>query len=111
MSAEAFIWQKMLERQRRWWEHGADSKPLRDECARFVPSAANPLPRLNPFDKLMERAYLESLGAPQPRLLARLDNVEELLSMASSLPRSWVLKPVGAAYSCLLYTSPSPRDS
>ena len=96
---ECFIWRKMLVRQRRWWQHGLDGKPLRDEHARFIPSSENPLPALNPFDKSWERTFLESIGAPQPRLLAKLTRVDELLAIASTLPSSWVLKPVGAAYS------------
>ena len=73
---ECFIWRKMLERQRRWWVHdeggggAAGSLPLRDEHSRFVPSERNPLPMLNPFDKLWERSHMEAMGVAQPRLLA-----------------------------------------
>lgn len=101
---EAFIWSKMLERQKRWWVHGADGKPVRDHLSRFVPSAANPLPALNPFDKLAEREYLQSFLAnngqrivSQPKLIACIRSPSELQSI--SLPQRWVLKPVGAAYS------------
>ena len=67
-AVDTFFWRKMLERQRRWFEHDLSGKPVRDECSRFVPSADNPLPELNPFDKQWERAFMERLGAPQPRL-------------------------------------------
>lgn len=102
---EAFIWRKMLERQKRWWQHGEDGKPLRDESFRFVPSSSNPLPNLNPFDKLQERQFLQSLCGivPQPELVACIRRPDELLALAITLPKSWVLKPVGAAYSDGVY--------
>ena len=95
--AACFLWRKMLERQRRWFEHGADGQPLRDEHARFLPSAANPLPQLNPFDKLLEREYCEAMGVPQPKLVAVIRTPNELLSL--ELPPSWVLKPARSARS------------
>jgi hypothetical protein len=100
---DAFFWKKMLERQRRWFVHGADGKPIRDECNRFVPSVENPLPELNPFDKRWERDFMTKLGMPQPGLIAAITEPDELLKLAPTLPQSWVLKPVGAAYSDGVY--------
>ena len=97
--AQSFLWRKMLERQRRWFQLGADGQPLRDEDSRFIASPANPLPMLNPFDKLWERRHMEALGVPCPKLIAVLTSPAELLALAPRLPPSWVLKPVGAAYS------------
>jgi hypothetical protein len=49
---DGFVWRKMVERQRQWYESDGDTaeghRPLRDSSARFVSSAANPLPQLSP---------------------------------------------------------------
>ena len=88
---------KMVERQRRWFELDERGVPTRDAHGRFIASAFNPLPQLSPQDKLMQRAYLDGCGVPQPELIAIIHAPEELLQL--TLPPSWVLKPVGAAYS------------
>ena len=49
---DGFLWRKMVERQRQWYESDGDAAaghpPRRDSSARFVPSAFNPLPQLSP---------------------------------------------------------------
>ena len=76
--SDAFLWRKMVERQRRWYEQDAAGGFKRDCSYRFVPTLANPLPMLSPQDKLMQRHYLvrrcqenhQRLSAP-PDLLFR----------------------------------------
>lgn len=99
-TGDAFLWRKLIERQRRWFEHDDSGQPVRDECNRFVPSRFNPLPRLNPLDKLAERSFFEELGIPLPKLLATIELPNDLIGLWDTLPQSgWVIKPVGAAYS------------
>lgn len=101
-SAEgSFIWQKLVERQRRWYAHDARMSLQRDECNRFVGTAANPFP-FTQLDKLAERAFLDRFGVPQPRLLHSIpitDLRSELPKLAPRLPSSFVVKPVGAGHS------------
>ena len=98
---DAFLWRAMLRRQRRWYACDARGHPVVDQSRRFKPSAPNPLPALSPQDKLRQRAFLARLpfDVPQPRLLATFTRPAELLGLLDGLPSSWVLKPVGAAYS------------
>ena len=58
--SDAFLWRKMVERQRRWFAQDAEGDFCRDGSQRFVPTPANPLPFLSPQDKLMQRRYLVS---------------------------------------------------
>ena len=96
--SDGFLWRQIVERQRRWYEVDSTSGKLRrDRQQRFVPSAANPLPQLSPQDKIMQRVFLDQLEVPQPRLLATIQAPEEILQL--TLPPSWILKPIGAAYS------------
>ena len=101
--SDAFVWRKMVERQRRWFLQGAGFEPARDEYNRFLPSPFNPLPQLNPQDKLQERRYIANLATAlnfpvkQPRLIATIGSPDELST--HELPSSWALKPVGASYS------------
>ena len=138
LMSDAFLWRKMVERQQRWFAResaaggggsrgggggsggggggsglggglGGGGQPLYDDQHRFVPTAANPLPQLSPQDKLMQRAYLDARGVPQPRLLATIRHPEELARL--ELPSSWALKPVGAAYSEGLVLVRDGRDA
>jgi hypothetical protein len=45
----------------------------------------------------MQRRFLDSLGVPQPRLLATIRDPRQLAAL--KLPSAWALKPVGGAYS------------
>lgn len=100
-SAHPFIWSKLIERQRRWYEHDDRLQLRRDAHSRFIGTPFNPFP-FTQLDKLAERDYLEKLGAPLPRLLqvlAREKLPEALTDLAPSLPPSFVIKPVGAGHS------------
>ena len=110
-ASQCFLWRKMLERQNRWFLRGSDGQPLRDEDSRFIASPANPLPMLNPFDKLWERRHMEALGVPCPKLIAVLTSPSELFDLEPRLPPSWVLKPVGAACKPARRTPRLPRVS
>ena len=99
-TGSVFLWRKLIERQRRWFLHDKSGQPIRDDRNRFVASKVNPLPRLNPHDKLAERSFFEELGVPVPKLLATIESPSELIELADTLPADgWVIKPVGAAYS------------
>ena len=92
-----FIYRKMIERQRRWYEHDKGDM-LRDERGRFVPTAVCPFPEWSPQDKLMERAWLESLptNVPQARLITSFQHPSELLELVHTLPSTgFVIKPAG----------------
>lgn len=98
---EAFIWQRLVERQKRWYAHDEQMALRRDEHNRFVGTAANPFP-FTQLDKLAERAFLDGLGVPQPRLLHAVPIgalQAELPRLAPRLPASFVVKPVGAGHS------------
>lgn len=98
---EPFIYERLVERQQRWYEHDSNFALVRDEHNRFVGTALNPFP-FTQLDKLRERAYLESLGVPLPELLHELpgDDIEvQLPTLAPSLPASFAIKPVGAGHS------------
>ena len=100
-SAAPFIYEKLVARQQRWYEHDARFDLCRDADNRFVGTAENPFP-FTQLDKLKERAFLEGLGAPMPRLRQVLpkDGLQEaLMNIASQLPESFVIKPVGAGHS------------
>ncbi len=73
----------------------------RDTWNRFVGKAANPFP-FTQLDKLAEREFLEQHDVPLPKLLHVLprENLEDALpAVAAGLPRSFVIKPVGAGHS------------
>ncbi|MEO0418977.1 MAG: AMP-binding protein [Pseudomonadota bacterium] len=96
-----FIYERLIERQRRWYAHDERLQLKRDADNRFIGSAENPFP-FTQLDKLKERAYLEQLGVPLPKLLHVLskDALQKALPrLAPSLPKSFVIKPVGAGHS------------
>ncbi|WP_171136700.1 AMP-binding protein [Ruegeria sp. HKCCC1038] len=98
---QPFIYEKLIERQRRWYVHDDKLRLVRDQDNRFVGTAANPFP-FTQLDKLKERTYLESLGVPLPNLLhvlPKADLAQSLPSIAPELPCRFVLKPVGAGHS------------
>lgn len=98
---EAFIWDKLVARQQRWYKHNARRELVRDELNRFVGTAANPFP-FTQLDKLKERQFLESLDFPLPKLLhviPKEDLQKRLIELAPTLPESFVIKPVGAGHS------------
>ena len=95
---DAFVWRKMVKRFRRWYQHDEKMQLARDECNRVIPTAANPLPDCDQFDKVNHRRFLGKIGAPTPRLLYVLKRPAELLDVVATLPKSWVIKPTGAAY-------------
>ncbi|MEP3107731.1 MAG: AMP-binding protein [Hyphomicrobiales bacterium] len=100
-ASDAFIYDKLVARQQRWYEHNERYELRRDEHNRFIGTAANPFP-FTQLDKLRERRFLEDLGAPLPRLLNVLPKEglqDTLLNLAPSLPDSFVIKPVGAGHS------------
>lgn len=100
-TGEAFIWDKLVARQQRWYEHNERCELHRDEFNRFIGTAANPFP-FTQLDKLAERRFLDALGVPQPRLLHILprENLQDsFVDLAPSLPGSFVVKPVGAGHS------------
>ena len=101
-SAEgAFIWQRLVERQKRWYNHDAQMALRRDTLNRFVSTAANPFP-FTQLDKLAERGFLDTFNVPQPALLHVLpiDTLaDELPRLAPTLPTAFVIKPVGAGHS------------
>lgn len=98
---QAFIYDKLVARQRRWYEHDERYELRRDDSNRFVGTAANPFP-FTQLDKLRERRYLEDLGVPLPKLLHVLPKAglrAALAELAPVLPDSFVIKPVGAGHS------------
>lgn len=97
----AFIYEKLVARQKRWYAHDERFALRRDAHNRFVGTTANPFP-FTQLDKLEERRYLEALGVPLPRLLHVLPKEglrETLPILAPTLPESFVVKPVGAGHS------------
>ena len=95
-SREVFLWRKLVERQRRWYQHEAGAM-LMDADSRFLPSEANPFPGWSPQDKMMEREFVKglSISVPMTAVIAVITDPSELLEL--SLPRSWVVKPIGAS--------------
>ena len=99
-AGEPFIYERLVARQQRWYEHNADFSLRRDSRNRFVATQSNPFP-FTQLDKLEERKFVEKLGIPMPRLLHVLSKEglkESLNSLAPSLPESFAIKPVGAAF-------------
>jgi len=99
--SEAFIWEKLADRQQRWFEHNDRQELRRDQYNRFIGTAANPFP-FTQLDKLQERQFLDSLDVPQTRILHVLpyeNLVNSLVQLQSSLPPSFVIKPIGAGHS------------
>ena len=100
---DEFIWRELIKRQQRWYEHVAAGHKAagqlrRDAQNRFIATPRCPLP-FSPVDKLAERRWCEARDVAQPRLLFTLTAPSELLAIAPQLPRSWVVKPVGAGHS------------
>ncbi len=98
---DAFIWNKLVERQQRWYKHNEHFKLCRDEHNRFIGTPKNPFP-FTQLDKLAERTFLEELDLALPDLLHVIprENLQEsLIRIAPSLPDSFVIKPVGAGHS------------
>jgi acyl-CoA synthetase (AMP-forming)/AMP-acid ligase II/acyl carrier protein len=98
---QAFIYDKLVARQRRWYAHDERYELRRDDSNRFVGTAANPFP-FTQLDKLRERRFLEDLGIPLPKLLHVLPKEglrEALGTLAPGLPDNFVIKPVGAGHS------------
>ena len=96
--SDSFIWLRLLERQKRWFEHTSDGQLARDEWSRFVPTREFPF-GFAQLDKLAERRFYVELSCPLPRLLLVIEEPSELIRMAAQLPLSWVVKPVGAGHS------------
>ena len=100
-SGEAFIWEKLIQRQQRWYKHDERRELLRDNHNRFIGTRLNPFP-FTQLDKLKERRFLDALDVPQPRLLHQLQQEglqDSLVEIAPSLPGSFAIKPVGAGHS------------
>ncbi|MEM1410953.1 MAG: AMP-binding protein [Pseudomonadota bacterium] len=100
-SSAPFIWERLVNRQQRWYEHDEQCRLLRDSDNRFLGTRANPFP-FTQLDKLAERRYLTTLGAPQPKLLHVLPREglrDALLALVPNLPASFAIKPVGAGHS------------
>lgn len=100
-AATPFIYEKLVERQQRWYEHDERFELRRDENNRFIGTAANPFP-FTQLDKLKERRFLEGLNAPLPKLIHIIPKDElqhRLEKLGPSLPESFVIKPVGAGHS------------
>ena len=98
---EAFIYEKLLARQQRWYQHDAQLRLRRDAQNRFIGTPSNPFP-FTQLDKLKERRFLESHDVPLPDLLHIVpkDRIAEALTeLAPDLPESFVIKPVGAGHS------------
>lgn len=98
---EAFIWDKLVARQQRWYKHDERRELLRDESNRFVGTEANPFP-FTQLDKLKERRFLDELDVPQARLLHVIPKEgmpDSLVELLPSLPASFAIKPVGAGHS------------
>ncbi|MAI78534.1 MAG: hypothetical protein CL917_06325 [Deltaproteobacteria bacterium] len=98
---EPFIYNRLIERQQRWYQHDAQYELRRDPENRFIGTPANPLP-FTQLDKLKERRFLEEREAPLPRLLHVLpkEGIEQsLVDLAPALPPHFALKPVGAGHS------------
>ena len=98
---EGFIYDRLIERQKRWYRHDDHHALVRDANNRFVGTVANPFP-FTQLDKLKERAFLTSFNIPQPsvlHVLSKDDLPEKLIEIAPSLPSSFALKPVGAGHS------------
>ncbi|MFT6736378.1 MAG: acyl-CoA synthetase (AMP-forming)/AMP-acid ligase II/acyl carrier protein [Kangiellaceae bacterium] len=98
---ESFIYDKLLARQQRWYEHDERYELRRDQLNRFIGTAANPFP-FTQLDKLKERQFLDNLEVPQPTLIHVIpkENLHStLMKIAPSLPTGFVVKPVGAGHS------------
>ncbi|MGR3512707.1 MAG: AMP-binding protein [Paracoccaceae bacterium] len=97
----AFLYEKLIARQQRWYKHTEAFELERDALNRFVGTAANPFP-FTQLDKLAERAYLEERGIPLPNLrhvLPKEGLTDALVALAPDLPGDFALKPVGAGHS------------
>ncbi|WP_243614006.1 AMP-binding protein [Shimia aestuarii] len=97
----AFIYEKLVARQQRWYQHDAQFRLRRDTENRFIGTPSNPFP-FTQLDKLKERRFLESHDVPLPVLLHIVpkDRIAEALTeLAPDLPKSFVIKPVGAGHS------------
>lgn len=98
---QAFIYEKLVARQQRWYRHDARHQLCRDPQNRFVGTTANPFP-FTQLNKLAERRFLESHDVPLPRLrhvLPKDGIAQALTDLAPDLPDSFVIKPVGAGHS------------
>ncbi|MEP0564008.1 MAG: AMP-binding protein, partial [Paracoccaceae bacterium] len=99
--ADAFIYDKLIARQQRWFAHNAQHELCRDASNRFVGTVANPFP-FTQLDKLKERRFLEERGIPLPKMLHVIpkENLRKnLIKLAPSLPPHFAIKPVGAGHS------------
>jgi acyl-CoA synthetase (AMP-forming)/AMP-acid ligase II/acyl carrier protein/dienelactone hydrolase len=98
---EPFIYERLVARQKRWYQHDKQFQLCRDAKNRFIGTAANPFP-FTQLDKLKERRFLEERDVPLPKLLHVLPKerfAQSLIELAPDLPKSFVIKPVGAGHS------------